>query len=245
MLKDRSDEFYNARLVADARLHLGAIINGESSEAFFVTMWKIINNEVYLGYKTFTGKEVKLGGIKDFIFNSHYGLGIKRVTLASFLANCMKAAVKDKTQAQCAAKFAKWLGEQHEGFDFPQEFFEYLRIKYYIKKRYKNSKGEKYRKLYYLDKIYNQNPELLQDVGAGKKYKDILDCAENLTIWEKKERLKPLALYRHPTILQVEELAEKLSERLDRKKRRVLIARMIEIYKRDQEADDGESVDDA
>jgi len=114
MLKDRSDEFYGARLVADARLHLGAIVNNESSEAFFVTMCKIIKNEFYLGYKTFTGKEIKLSGMKDFIFNSNYGLGIKRETMPTFLANCAKAAVKDKTQAQCAKRFVKWLGEQHD-----------------------------------------------------------------------------------------------------------------------------------
>ena len=91
MLKDRSDIFYGARLVADARLHLGAVINGGDGELFFTTMWKIIDNKFYLGYRTFDNREIKMGGVKDFIFNFHHGLGIKKVTLATFLANCAKA----------------------------------------------------------------------------------------------------------------------------------------------------------
>lgn len=245
MLKDRGDIFYGARLVADARLHLGVLINSGESELFFITMWKIINNEVHLGYRTFDNRDIKLGGIKDFIFNCHHGLGIRKPTLSIFLANCAKAAIKDKSQLQYAARFAKWLGEQHEGFDFPQEFFEYLRIKYYIKKRYSKKNQDRYRRLAILERIYNQYPQLLQEVGAGKKYKDIFDCAEDLTIWERKRTIRPITMYNNPTIFQVEELAEKLSVKLDRKKRRILIAKLIEVYKRDKGIDDGELTDDA
>jgi hypothetical protein len=245
MLGDKSDIFYGARLVADARLHLGSVINGGKSEIFFVTMWKIIDNNVYLGYKTFSNKDVTLGGIKDFIFNYHYGLGIKKITLSSFLANCAKAATKDKTQAQCAARFARWLGEQHEGFDFPPEFFEYMRIKYYIKKLRRVSTKDRYRKLFLLDKIYNEQPHALEHIGAGRKYKDVFDCAEDLQMWQRAERLKPLSLYSHPTIQQVSDLAENLSVRLDSYKRRILIAKLIEIYKRDQEEKVEELDDDA
>lgn len=242
MLGDKSDLFYGARLVADARLHLGTVINGEASEVFFVTMCKIIDEKVYLGYRTFTNKEIKLSGAKDFLFNVSYGLGIKRITLATFLANSAKAAVKDKTQQQCAVRFARWLAEQHEGFDFPQEFFEYLRIKYYLKKKYKNTNRDKYRRLYLLDKVYNQYPHLLEQVGADKKYKDIFDCAQDIGIWERKKKLRPISLYINPTADQVRRLAEDLSLRLDRFERRTLIARLIEIYK--QEAvDNGDQCD--
>lgn len=233
MLGDKSDLFYGARLVADARLHLGAVINGETSEVFFETMCKIIDTKAYLGYTTFTNKEIKLAGIKDFIFNSNYGLGIKRVTLPIFLANSAKAATKDKSHSQSAVRFTKWLGEQHEGFDFPQEFFEYMRIKYYLKRKYGKPGRDKYRRLYLLDKLYNQYPHLLQEIGAGKKYKDVFDCAQDIGIWERKKNLRPISLYRDPTIAQVHELAEALSLRLDRLERRALIAKLIEIYKRD------------
>lgn len=241
MLNDRADPFYGARLVADARLHLGTVINGGESEAFFYTMCRIVNNNFHLGYRTFNNKEITLSGAKDFIFNNSYGLGIKKVTLSTFLANCAKAAVKDKSQGQYAAKFSKWLGEQYEGFDFPQEFFEFLRIKYYIKARYRDKNRDKHRRLYLLEKLYNQYPQVLQDIGAGKKYKDVFDCAQDLMIWEKKERLKPLSLYRHPNLAQIDELAEKLSVRLDKHKRRALIAKLIEIYKRDELINDSES----
>ena len=80
----------------------------------------------------------------------------------------------------------------------------------------------------------------MQEIGAERKYKDLTDCAQDLGFWEKKERLKPLALYKHPTILQVEALAKAFSKRLDRKKRRVLIAKLIEIYKEEPPANDGE-----
>lgn len=240
MLKDKSDPFYGARLVAAARLHLGAVINNDSSDEFFVTMCKIIRNEFYLGYKTFTGKDVKLAGMKDFIFNSHHGLGIKKATMATFLANCAKAAANDKTQSKCAKRFVKWLGDQHDKFALPQVYFEYRRIDGYINIKYKNRNKEKWRRIYLLDRLYAQYPEKLEEIGAGRKYKDVTDCCQDLGFWQKKERLKPLALYRYPTILQVEELAENLSKRLDRRKRRVLIAKMIEIYKQEPPTVDGE-----
>lgn len=246
MLKDRGDEFYGARLVADARLHLGAVINNGESEVFFVTMCKIVKNNFHFGYKAFNNKDIKMSGMKDFIFNSSYGLGIKKATMAIFLANCIKAATKDRTQAQCAAKFVKWLGQQSDSFDFPQEYFEYRRIREYLNVRYRNKNREKWRRIALLQKLYHQYPDQLQHIGGERKYRDITDCAQDLGFWEKKQTLKPLALYKEPTILQVEDLAKKLSERLDRKKRRVLIAKLIEIYKSDPlPSDDAESGGDA
>lgn len=241
MLKDKSDPFYGARLIAAARLHLGAVINNDNSEEFFVTMCKIIRNEFYLGYKTFTGKDVKLAGMKDFIFSSHYGLGIKKATMSTFLANCAKAAVNDKTQSQCAKRFVKWLGEQHDKFALPQAYHEYRRIDGYINIKYKNRNKEKWRRIHLLDRLYAQYPEKLEEIGAGRKYKDVTDCCQDLGFWQKKERLKPLSLYRYPTILQVEDLARDLSKRLDRRKRRVLVAKMIEIYKQESSVVDDES----
>jgi len=240
MLKDRSDPFYGARLVAAARLHLGAVINNENAEEFFVTMCKIIRNEFYLGYKTFTGKDIKLAGVKDFIFNTNYGLGIKKATMPTFLANCARAAVNDRTQSKCAKRFVKWLGDQHDKFALPQPFLEYRRIDAYINIKYKKRNREKWRRINLLDRLYAQYPEKLEEIGAERKYKDVTDCAEALGFWQKKERLKPLSLYRYPTILQVEDLARDLSKRLDRRKRRVLIAKLIEIYKREPPAVDGE-----
>ena len=234
MLKDRTDEFYDARLIATARLHLGTVVNGQSSEMFFATMCKIIDRKAYLGYKAFNGKDVKLSGVKDFIFNSLYGLGVKKATLSTLLANCMKAATNDKSQAQYSVRVVKWLAAENEAFDFPQEMFEFFRIKASIESPYKKPGKTASKMLKILSRLYHQYPSALQHIGPDRKYKNVFECARDFTIWDRPERLTPITLYKHPRLSQIHDLAENLSERLDMKKRRILIASMIELYKRDK-----------
>lgn len=236
MLGDTHDDFYGARLVADARLHLSTIMNGQYSEPFFVTMCKIMSHEVYLGYKTFKGKEIKLKGIKDFFYSTLYGLGLRPATINIFLANCSKAAVNDKTQTQYSMRFIKWLREQDPVFKFPQELFELKRIRSYIAIRYKNNKRRRWLMLGFLEAIYVQKPHLLQDIGAGRKYKDVAQCCEENDIAEMMQTLKPIKLYKNPTIEQVRQLAVLLSQRLDKLERRTLIAKLIELYKADNDS---------
>lgn len=244
MLGDRSDTFYGARLVADARLHLGAIMNGQYSEPFFVTMCKIMSQDVYLGYTTFTGKEVKLSGIKDFLYSSLYGLGLKPATINIFLSNCSKAAINDKTQTQYSMRFIKWLQAQDPIFAFPQELFEYKRLRYWVACKYKRRKSEMWLRLGLLLSIYNQKPHLLQDIGVNRKYPDVVQCAEENDISEVSKKLRPIELYKNPTVDQVRKLAEKLDERLDRRKKRVLIANLIELYRLGEQEDDSEAAGD-
>jgi len=241
MLNDRTDEFYGARLVADARLHLGAIINGQYSEPFFVTMCKIMSNEVYLGYKTFGNKEVKLSGIKDFFFNSSYGLGVKRPDLNQFLANCTKAAVKDKSQSQYAFKFIKWLRDQDDIFNFPAEYFEYKRLRLTIFKKYAKNRNERWKQFHLAEGLYTHNPELLCQIGPGRKYKDVVECCDKEGIKESVKIIK-LELYARPTVHQVHQIANRLHVRLDALHRKALIARLIELY-RESEASDETSSD--
>lgn len=238
MLGDTNDTFYGARLVADARLHLGTIMNGQYSEPFFVTMCKIMSQEVYLGYTTFTGKEIKLKGIKDFLYSSLYGLGLKATTVHLFLGNCSKAAINDKTQTQYSMKFIKWLQKQDPVFDFPQELFEYKRLRIYVSYRYRRRKSEMWLRLGLLLSLYHQKPHLLQHIGQGRKYEDIVKCCEDNYIAEVSKKLRPIELYKNPTIDQVRRLAEKLNERLDKLEKRVLIATLIELYKLDEQRDD-------
>lgn len=242
MLGDRNDTFYGARLVADARLHLGTIMNGQYSEPFFVTMCKIMSQEVYLGYVAFTGKEVKLQGIKDFLYNSLYGLGLKRGTINVFLANCSKAAINDRTQTQYSMRFIKWLQKQDPVFAFPQELFEYKRLRYWVACKYKRRKSEMWLRLGLLQSIYHQKPHLLQDIGVNRKYPDVVQCAEENDISEVSKKFKPIELYKNPTLEQVRKLAEKLDERLDKLEKRVLIARLIELYRLGQQNNDSKAV---
>lgn len=244
MLGDRTDTFYGARLVADARLHLGAIMNGQYSESFFVTMCKITSQKIYLGYITFTGREIKLKGIKDFMYSSLYGLGLKTTTINIFLANCARVAINDKTQTQYSVKFMRWLQKQDDIFDFPQEIFEYKRLKLSIATKYRRRKSEMWLRLGMLTSLYNQKPHLLQHVGPDRKYPDIVKCCEEHYIAEASRKLKPIELYRNPTLTQVYKLAEKLDERLDKLKKRALIARLIELYRMSDQSDDGETAGD-
>lgn len=239
MLGDIHDEFYKARLVADARLHLGMIMNGQYSEPFFIAMCKIMSHEAYKGYKTFAGKEVKLSGIKDFLYSTHHGLGLKPMTINTFLANCAKAAIHDKTQTQYSMKFIEWLKGQDSIFKFPQELFELKRIRSELSLKYKKGSKARVTRLNMLMQLYTQKPHLLQEVGHERKYEDIVKCCEEHDIYEVRQKLKPIKLYRNPTLEQVRELAALLSGRLDRLERRVLIASLIEIYKRDQQSNDG------
>jgi hypothetical protein len=238
MLKDRSDEFYGARLVADARLHLGAIMNGQYSEPFFVTMCKIISQEVYLGYKNFSGKQVKLSGIKDFLYSFHHGLGLKASTIDLFCLNCTKLALKDRSQSKYAFRFVDWLKKQDEKFVFPEEVFELRKIYAQISLEQRTDRKEKWRQLSLAKKIYSTNSELLSGIGAGKKYKNVVDCAEALGLL-KKPRLIRQNLYNNPTERNLFLLAKQLSRILAPRERRCLIANMIEIYKAEQ----GENVD--
>lgn len=230
MLKDTSDEFYGARLVADARLHLGSIVNGQYSEAFFVTMCKIMSNKIYLGYKTFGNKDIKMSGIKDFFFNCSYGLGLKRPNFNDFLANCTKAALNDKTQSQYAFRFIKWLKDEDPAFDFPQEYFEYKRIKLAITTAIRNNKHERWRQYYLAEQLYANHPHLLCQIGPGRKYKNIVECCDKEDIKESAKTIR-FELYSNPTIKQVEKIAEKLHERLDCYHRKVLIAKLLQLYK--------------
>lgn len=239
MLGDIHDDFFGARLVADARLHLSTIMNGEYSEAFFVTMCKIVSNKVYRGYKTFKGEDIELSGIKDFMYSSLYGLGLKVQTINQFLANCSKAARNDKTQTQYSMKFISWLQEQDEKFQFPQELFELKRLRSYVSMKYKSNKQERWMRLSLLERIYAQKPHLLEQIGGDRKYKDVVTCCEDNDLFERKRKLKGIYMFRNPTAAQVKEVAEALNERLDKYEKRVLIARLIELYKIDEGQGDG------
>ena len=230
MLGDKEDDFYAARLVADARLHLGAIVNGQYSEAFFVTMCKITSQKIYLGYRTFGNREVKLSGIKDFFFNSSYGLGLKRSSFSNFLANCTNAATSDRTQTQYAFRFIKWLKNEDPVFDFPQEYFEYRRLRLEITIKLKRNKRERWRQYYIAEKLYLHHPDFLCEIGPGRKYKDVVECCDKEGIKESLKTLK-LELYSSPTVVQVHRIAERLHERLDLYHRKALIARLIELYR--------------
>jgi len=241
---NRSDPFYGALLVEDARLHLGTVMAGQDSEPFFMTMLKIAEARVYLGYTTIRGKEIKLKGIKDFIHSVYYGLGVKN--LGEFIIAVTKSALKERSKNRYAYKFIDWLKEQDDTFKFPEAFFEYRRIVASIARNRRKRKFDKvidYRTAKYL---YQMQPSVMAEVGPGRKYKDVQECYYAEGHGEKKQALKPIKVFRNPTNLQVEEVGRLLFERFGSAKSRILALNLLEqcADARAARAGDPEPVDD-
>ena len=240
MRGSKDDIFYDARLVAEARLHLSTVMNGQYSEPFFVVMCKIMSRKTYLGYKTLSNKDAKLKGIIDFFYNCTYGLGLSPKSINLFLANCAKVAIQDKTQTQYASKFITWLSNEDERFNFPSEYFEFKRLRTcirYMPRMQQMKRDEAFR---LLRMLYFDYPHLLKDVGAGRKFKDVFDCCDHYLLRNKSEKLKPIRHLRFASAEGCRKIAEKLYERFDKYQVRVIIARLIELYKEDQQSSDAE-----
>lgn len=240
MRGSKDDIFYDARLVAEARLHLSTVMNGQYSEPFFVVMCKIMSRKTYLGYKTLSNKDAKLKGIIDFFYNCTYGLGLSPKSINLFLANCAKVAIQDKTQTQYASKFITWLSNEDERFNFPSEYFEFKRLRTcirYMPRMQQMKRNEAFR---LLRMLYFDYPHLLKDVGAGRKFKDVFDCCDHYLLRNKSEKLKPIRHLRFASAEGCRKIAEKLYERFDKYQVRVIIARLIELYKEDQQSSDAE-----
>lgn len=222
----KDDPFYGAMLVESVRLHLGTIMAGQASEIFFSDMLRIIDAKVYLGYKTLKNKQAKLVGIKDFIHNVHYGLGVKDI--ATFLCALTAAAIKDKTPRRYGYQLIDWLKDQDPVFDFPPELFHYRRLLRVIARDRRASEKTKIFRFSVLKFLYQDHPHLLEQIGPGRKYNSIEQCYFEEGFSEKMTTLKPIKIFRNPTVHQVEQVAEILFERLGRGKTRVLISRLIQ-----------------
>lgn len=228
MLRDKTDEFYDARLVADARLHLTVVMSGQQCPAFFETMAQIVKRKIHYGYTTVRGKTVKLSGIKDFLHNFHYGLGIK--SLPIFVGNCVQIEIEDRSKDKWARRFIDWLQkEDPEAFEFPPEYWEFRRVRLSIARMRAAPEKKKYYWIA-LRTIYINKPEVVRYIGVNRKYRSVMDAYYEEGFAEKKKVLSPIKLYRCPTYKQVEELARELYSRLDKLKVRVLIAKLIEVY---------------
>lgn len=223
---DKSDPYYGALLIEEARLHLGTVMAGQDSEPFFVAMLKIVESKIYLGYTTLKGKEVKLKGVKDFLQSVYYGLGVR--DLNAFVLSVVKSSLKERSKNKYAHQFIEWLKEQDPVFQFPPEYFEYRRVVkmiFYNKRIPKKTKLLSYKWARF---IYNTQPELLSSIGYDRKYKTVESCYYGEGFEEKQQALKPIKTYQNPTILQIGQLADSLVERLGRGKAAVLASELLE-----------------
>jgi hypothetical protein len=207
----KKDPHYGALLIEEAKLHLGTVMAGQDSEPFFSAMLQIVEDRIYLKYTTLRNQEVELKGIKDFLQSVYYGLGIK--DMETFLCNVVKSSLKERSRNKYAHRFIEWLKEQDPSFQFPSSYFEFRRVMrmiYYNRQMPKAKKGLAYKTARFL---YNQDPEILQHIGYGRKYLTVESCYYGEGYEEKRKALKPIKLYQNPTLHQLEEVAEALFRR--------------------------------
>lgn len=224
-MPNKSDPYYAALLVEDARLHLGTVMAGKDSEPFFVAMLTIVNENIHYGYTTLRNKDVKLKGIKDFIHSVHYGLGIR--TLNDFVNAVMKSALKERSRNRYGYEFIDWLRKEDDCFNFPPSFFEYRRLMIDTAKNRRKNKFEKILDYRTIKFLYQARPELLGEIGPGRKYKDPQRCWTDNGYGEEKKRLTPIKLFTNPTNLQLEEAGRQLFERFGPAKSRILAMNLL------------------
>lgn len=228
-MRNKESENHDAMLVAQARLHLTNIMNGQMSDLFFEAMSEIVKRKVHYGYKAINGKQIRLSGIKDFFYNFHYGLGIKN--LPEFLCNCAKLDAERKSKDGTVRRFIDWLQkEDSHAFEFPAAYWELRRLRIAIHQM-RGSKEKKYQYASMVKRLYTDFPDELKFIGPNRKYKSIPAAYSSLIHTYRKKPLGSIKLFDHPTVLQVEQLARELYDRLDKYKVRILVAKLIEVYK--------------
>ena len=225
-MSNKSDPHYGALLIEQARLHLGTVMAGQDSEPFFATMLKIVEADVHHGYLALNNKQVKLKGIKDFLFSVYYGLGIK--DMPTFLANVVKSSLKEKSKSKYGHQFIDWLKDQDPEFKFPQEYFEFRRV---IRMIFFNKKMPKKNKILcykWVKFMYQTDPGMLQNIGWDRKYKTVQDCYYKEGYEEKRKILTPIKTYQNPTEHQLDQLVESLYARLGLGRTKLLGLKLID-----------------
>ena len=177
------DSLWRGRLVADTRLRLANIFGNKNDEKFFRNMYDIVKHKIHYGYRTVAGKDVELKGIKDFLYNKKYGLGV--LDIREFMLKMTKASLADKSEDEIVHRFLIWLKKQDKMFDLSPEYCEYKRLQMSLKQQQIKKKipDQKYKtswgvyKYSVLKTIYRVRPELLQHIGEDRKFKDIEEAA--------------------------------------------------------------------
>jgi hypothetical protein len=235
------DEFWPSRIVAETRVYLASIYDGEFSENFYSNMLLIAEYEVYKGYKTAHGKDIKLKGIKDFLYNLHYGLGIRN--LQEFMLLISRLAVEDNSNMQYADRLLDWLRTQDPVFNFSRETWEYRRIVGALKKGklgekqpkkgigYKRKTGKDWKAFCYLKVLFHNHPGSLRDIGEGRKYRNVYEAAlDHGVILHRND--KPILKIKAPgTSAEFELTAQHICDKLGARKAKVLLREMVEYIK--------------
>lgn len=225
--KPSPDSNQAAILVAETKLHLATVMNGQYSEPFFANMCKIIDLRIYTGYVTLRGKSVSFTCVKDFLYNFHYGLGI--TDMPGFLHSCAAVAIRDRSSGNYAQRFIEWLQLQDPIFCFPKEFFKYLQLRKSLIPVYRKDKRKGWQHIMMLREIYNHHPEFLNLIGESARYQDIEECYYGEGLGIKPEYVKIKKIEKDPSFRQVERLASDLHRGLPPHSIYRLIAKLVEL----------------
>ena len=236
---EAGDSLWKGRLVADTRIRLANIFAGRYDEKFFRNMYDIIKYKIHYGYRTVTGQDVELKGIKDFFYNKRYGLGI--IQMMEFMNNVIKAAKKDKSEDEIAYRFLMWLKKEDDLFDVDQDYCEYKRLQIQLRKEQQAKNIEDRRfvtswgayKYSVLKTIYKVRPDVLQHIGEGRKYENIEEAsgeADIIPYLTRRKYISRIKIYEYYTKKESIDLAKELFASLGPINSKQLITNLTNYY---------------
>ena len=235
------DEFWPSRVVAETRVYLASIYDGEFVENFYSNMLLIAEYNIYKGYKTARGKDIKLSGIKDFLYSLHYGLGIR--DLQEFMLLVSRLAVEDESAQQYAQRFLNWLRTQDPVFKFSNEVWEYRRIVGALKRGrlgekkpkrgmgYRAKRVKDWKAFCYLKVLFHSHPESLRDIGTGRKYPNVYEAALDYGVILFRNNRTLLKIKAPGTAEEFELTAQCICNKLGTRKTKVLLRELVEYVK--------------
>ena len=215
---------------------------GRFDELFFRNLDEIIESKLCYEYISVNRKRVVLSGMKDFIFNLRLGLGIRDADL--LMSQMMFVSEHDKTEDKISRKIIDYFVSLGNPFNVPDRITEYRRLLGWIKSRIKENKGKDRLTVFgiyegkALKNLFQQHPELLKDLGPGRKYKDLdqVYIEEALVEFSARQIVKEVRFFNYYDKSQSLELCQRIYEALGKDQARVkqLIRNLITTVQNEQ-----------
>ena len=236
------DSLWSGRLISDTKIRLTNIMSGRFDELFFRNLDEIIESKLCYEYIAVSGRKVVLSGMKDFIFNLRLGLGIRDADL--LMSQMMFVSEHDKTEDRISKKIIDHFISLGNPFNVPDRITEYRRLLGWIKSRIKENKGKDRLTVFgiyegkALKNLFQQHPDLLKELGPGRKYKNLdqVYIEEGLVEFASREITKQVRFFNYYSREQSLELSQRIYEALGKDEARVkqLIRNLITVVQNEQ-----------